>query len=468
MCYIRLRIAALAVLLAFFAHGARRLRQPLRTRAYRQTLRNHQNVQYYADLEIGGQPIAGIFDTGSFELLVRSTRCSSCVHPTPAYDHLKSTSFMGNGTVKQHVFGSGPCLSMMGYESVKVGPLRATGQTFWEIVNHQISVLDTAKFAAIVGIGPNFAQDSKERTLLMSYGVSEFSVCLQRPSGSDGFLTWGRLDNKLPPEGEDVAKATVIGKLHWVARLSNMTFAVKNVPKSRKNSSTQHVPVNVSEGKGTSRGETEHQDAEEVITDFPRPPVQIPCSESSCAAIFDSGTSLIAGPGIALMQLSQLIPQIAEDCSNLQELPPLLFNVDGHDFELPPEAYVMRVTGALMEANSIWDLLFFKPKIRKLDMCMPAFMQMDMMSQHGPVWILGMPFFRHYHTTFDRVKRELRFAPAGPNCEPLPYRANKTKSLLALARRGLGPMDVEVGAIVPPTLSGQIDFPFTNNGDMEL
>ena len=30
--------------------------------------------------------------------------------------------------------------------------------------------------------------------------------------------------------------------------------------------------------------------------------------------------------------------------------------------------------GASVEADSIWDLLFFKPKIRKIDSCMPAFM----------------------------------------------------------------------------------------------
>ena len=33
-----------------------------------------------------------------------------------------------------------------------------------------------------------------------------------------------------------------------------------------------------------------------------------------------------------------------------------------------------RVVGASVEADSIWDLLFFKPKIRKVDSCMPAFM----------------------------------------------------------------------------------------------
>jgi len=315
----------------------------------------------------------------------------------------------------------------MGYDTVSVGHLRAEGQAFWEIIDHRIDVLNTAKFAAIVGIGPNFGFGNTEKTLLMSYGIDEFSVCLQKPSGSPGFLTWG------PLESENVkptafARAKVYGKHHWSTRLNNVSFQAL--------------------GEGHLN--------------------QAPCGGSGCAAIIDSGTSLIAAPGIALMQLSKQIPRIMEDCSNLHDLPTLHFVIDGQDFELPPQAYVMRITGALMEANDIWDILFFKPKIRKLDMCMPAFMQMDMMSQLGPVWILGMPFFRYYHTTFDRKAKEMRFAVAGPDCEPKPLMSNRSKSLISFSTRDNEPLDVEVDALVPPTLSGMIDFPFGNSGEIEL
>mmetsp|Transcript_76867 Transcript_76867/g.213541 ORF Transcript_76867/g.213541 Transcript_76867/m.213541 type:complete len:425 (+) Transcript_76867:113-1387(+) len=395
--------------------------------AYKQVLHNYQNVQYFADFRLGDQKLSGIFDTGSFELLVRSTRCEHCAHPTPPYDHTKSVSYVENGTVSKHVFGSGPCMSIMGYESVSVGPLRSEGQAFWEIVDHRISVLDTAKFAAIIGIGPNFAYGNTEKTLLMSYGVEEFSVCLQKAAGSDGYLTWGPAAIGLN-KSRDYATATVVGEHHWVTKLHNVTFNLPN---------------------GT-RG-------------------KIPCSDKDgCAAIVDSGTSLIAAPGVALMQLSEQIPPIKEDCSNLHELPTLRFLVDGNTLELPPQAYVMRVTGATLEADDIWDILFFKPKVRKLDMCMPAFMQIDMTSRHGPVWILGMPFFRYYHTTFDRKDRTMRFALAGPGCEPRPFRTNRTESLIALERaEERSAMDVDVGAIVPPTLSEMMDFPF-NTGELIL
>merc|ERR1740138_649421 len=389
--FARLLRAALIAAPALAIHQLRQAsRQASRRSSYRQTLHNYQNVQYYADFDIGGQKLTGIFDTGSFELLVRSSRCGKCVHPTPPYDRKKSHTYGENGTVTKHVFGSGPCVSVMGYETVSVGPdLHSTGQAFWEIIDHRISVLDTAKFAAIVGIGPNFAYGNTEKTLLMSYGVEEFSICLQKPSGSVGFLTWGPTDDsELKPE--DTIKASVIGKHHWVTHLRNVTFA----------GSKANGPCGPGEG---------------------------------CAAIIDSGTSLIAAPGIALMALGEQIPPIAEDCSNLHDLPVLEFNIDGHRFELPPQAYVMRVTGATLEAENIWDILFFKPKMRKLDICMKAGMHMDMMSQFGPVWILGMPFFRYYHTTFDRKAEVMRFGAAGPDCEPLPFPKDNAKPATAEA-----------------------------------
>ena len=60
---------------------------------------------------------------------------------------------------------------------------------------------------------------------------------------------------------------------------------------------------------------------------------------------------------------------VKEDCSNLHELPTMFFEIDGHRMELPPQAYVMRVTGATLEADDIWDILFFKPKIRQFQFC---------------------------------------------------------------------------------------------------
>jgi hypothetical protein len=437
--------------------------------SHRQVLHNHQNVQYFADFQIGGQELTGIFDTGSFELLVRSSRCEHCIHPTPPYIEEKSISFVENGTLTQHVFGSGPCITKLGYETVSVGPLKAESQAFWEIVKHDIPIMNTAKFAAIVGIGPNFGFGNQEKTLLMNFGVTEFSICLQKSSGSDGFLTWGPEEKALSKK--DIFTAKVTGKHHWETRMRDVHFDSKSSRDLLQKSKAKHAAdakekaEKAKAQKAKKGNKTKVADEEEEAFDFPsifkRPAVSAPCSNAQgCVAIVDSGTSLIAAPSEALYHLSEMVGEIKEDCSNLHELPALRFNLDGNIFDLPPQAWVMRITGATMEADNIWDILFFKPKIRKLDICMPAFTEMNMESPNGPMWILGMPFFRYYHTTFDRKNQEMRFAKAGKHCEALPLKAKDgKKSLLSVTtdEEAMEPLSIDIRSIIPPRLSLMVD-----------
>jgi len=415
-------IVAVTGLAVVSAARTRRGTHAQKAEPYVQPLANFRNTQYTGDFVMGGQHIDGIFDTGSFELLVRSTKCTACKHPTPAYDAQKSATFVKNGTVVQHVFGSGPCISESGYEDVQVGPMKAKHQHIWEITKHQIPVMDQAKFAAIVGIGPHFAPGNSEKTLLMNYGVEEFSICLERGSGKPGHLTWGPAP---AAKKAQMVSVPVSGQLHWAAKMDSIGFETKAT--SFLDSKKKTVSVN-------------------------------PCS-GGCAAIIDSGTSLIAAPTSALMALSEQVGPIHEDCSNLHELPMLKFTLGDKHFELPPHAYVMRINGAVMQANNIWDVLFFKPQMKKVNMCMPAFMQIDMNSQMGPVWILGMPFFRYYHTSFDRTNKQMHFATAGNNCEPLPHAMNKTALLsMGVSRdEDFDATDIDIDAIMPPTLSSMLE-----------
>ncbi|CAE7537176.1 Ctsd, partial [Symbiodinium necroappetens] len=411
------------------AAGRLRTRGPGQSMSFRQQLHNHEDVQYFADFKIGGQDIAAIFDTGSFEIVVRSSRCKMCVHPTTPYSHELSKTYKENGTMTQHVYGSGPCVTMLGYDTVQVGPkLIAQQQPIWEILQHEIPILDTAKFAAIVGIGPKFGYNTAQKTLLMNYHVDEFSICLNKESGRNGYLTWGP-DADAAMEPLDVATARVLGKHHWATNLTHVSFTKDG------NSTKSQV------------------------------------CQDGCAAIVDSGTSLIAAPAAALMELGRQIGKIEEDCSNLHELPNLKLNLDGHELELPPQAYVMRVVGASVEADSIWDLLFFKPKIRKIDSCMPAFMEMDMKTQLGPVWILGMPFFRYYHTTFNRDRQVMRFAKAGEDCQPKSLRARDDGDKLFFAAAGASdaafrPLDVNLKSVLPPRFA--LRYGADQNTDLEL
>eukprot|EP00440_Ansanella_granifera_P066519 gb/GFBE01072145.1/.p1 GENE.gb/GFBE01072145.1/~~gb/GFBE01072145.1/.p1 ORF type:complete len:421 (+),score=110.65 gb/GFBE01072145.1/:1-1263(+) len=385
---------------------------------YRQVLKNHDNVQYVADFTIGNQTISGIFDTGSFEIVVRSTKCEDCSQPTTPYSAKKSQTYRENGTVVEHVYGSGPATTVLSYDTVSVGDrLTAKNQAIWEITDHDIEIMNTANFAAIVGIGPSWGFGSTEKTLLMNLHINRFSICLDKRSGHDGFLQWGgqALDD------DQMVSAKVTGKYHWSTNFSDVKFGAS---------------ANSTGGSSKSL-----------------------CSgKQACNVVVDSGTSLIAAPSHALGALSRMLPDIKEDCSNLHELPNLHFKVDGHELTLPPQAYVMRMKGKKLD-GTLWDLLFFKPKIKKVDSCVLAFMGLDMGTADGSeTWILGMPFFRYYHTTFDRKQKEMKFARAGPKCKPQPLVATGDEvdtNFVSSESDAYTPLDMQVAGLLPPRLKGQ-------------
>jgi hypothetical protein len=129
--------------------------------------------------------------------------------------------------------------------------------------------------------------------------------------------------------------------------------------------------------------------------------------EGGCAAIIDSGTSLIAAPRSVLGKMRPFFESIKEDCSNMDQLPNMVFELGSggtmERFELPPAAYVMRITSAGVQNKSIWDWLEGRPRVQVTHQCIPAFMPLDKHSQFGPVFILGMSFLRYYKTTYVRT-----------------------------------------------------------------
>jgi hypothetical protein len=335
---------------------------------YRQRMTNFQNTQYYGDIVVGGQVLQGIFDTGSFELLVLSTRCASCYRT--AYDYQKSPTYVPatNNPGKEFHFGSGPAYTVRGYDRVSIGHLTVERMPIWEIVDHKIDVLEVSHLDAIVGIGPGEA-DRTHPSLMDKFGITRFSVCLQQQDKSPGWIIWQDYDPRTRPGFTEVE---VKGQVHWGVELWNVQV-----------------------------GDT-------VVS-----------CQQGCGAVLDSGTSLIAAPRQSLVHLKGALDTLHPDCSNMHDMPWLRFQIADKIMELPPQAYIARMVGVI--PPTIWDVLSFKPQAKVVMQCVPLLMDLDEMNTPlGPLWIIGMPFFRYYYTTFSFTTRRVHVAKSTPACEPSP------------------------------------------------
>eukprot|EP00747_Dinoflagellata_sp_TGD_P162649 gnl/TRDRNA2_/TRDRNA2_180479_c0_seq1.p1 gnl/TRDRNA2_/TRDRNA2_180479_c0~~gnl/TRDRNA2_/TRDRNA2_180479_c0_seq1.p1 ORF type:complete len:549 (-),score=110.61 gnl/TRDRNA2_/TRDRNA2_180479_c0_seq1:70-1716(-) len=398
--------------------------------AYRQPLTNFGDVQYTAEVDIGDQTMQGIIDTGSFEILVFGDECKTC-GKAQLYSKSKSSSFVnGSGLTTTHSFGSGPTKSVEGFESIKIGPYHVKNQAFWEVTDARMQVLQSsAQFSAILGVGPpnsakklaaeeaHAAMQQEEamqkagmrmpkafeaevkkdeeaaehanakKSLSQNLGINTFSVCIGKQPKSPGYFIW----NDANPENQPFVftHIPVVGKIHWgvdlrYVRLGHQTWTA--------------TPHDSQLGCGGS-GET-----------------------GGCGAVVDSGTSLIAAPTEVIRQVEIAMQSLKADCSNLDALPDLVFNLGGSEFSLPPDSYIGEVEGYYANNPS-----------KKVKACQPLLMPMDTPTHIGPMWILGLPFFRKYYITFVSIpdhgtppsannpvpmKRHLYAAEASLDCRP--------------------------------------------------
>jgi hypothetical protein len=226
-------------------------------------------------------------------------------------------------------------------------------------VTHYDDVLDHAK---------------KTVSLAENLELGNISICLGQESGSGGYFTWN--DNATTLDPSRFTTIPVVGDLYWSAPMTNVNVDMALVTTTKKKGGTKDT--------GT---------------------VSLGCKEENCSAVVDTGTSLIVAPNGVWERLYELLDiWISEggDCDDLSKFPDLEFELNGHAFSLPPDGYIGYIDGE--EYDGLTKL--FGNRKRKLlsGGCQPLIMSMDVMSDDGPMWILGMPFFRKYYTNFQFAK----------------------------------------------------------------
>jgi len=436
------------------------------SKPHRQKLDNYYDLQYFAEMKVGTQVIKGIMDTGSFELVTFSKHCTTCGRAA-AYNERASVSYLAGKHKIVQAYGSGSCKTSDGFDTVSFGPYKALHQAFWEATSCQMPVLDSASFNAIVGIGPpgqpeytareeladatsrentygktgtkapkavsdrkkqcqdNLKDSLEKPDLLENMGVSTFSVCFGRNPGSPAWLTW---NDKVTGDIPGLWKVKVVGEITWSVIIKDL-------------------------------GLHRHHDRTPPKQDTTR----VGC-KAGCTAIVDTGTSLFGVPSDVYESIERAVGPL--DCNNLRDYPDLVMNLGGHEIRFPPSGYIGSMYG-MMSADAYKFMRHPPSNFRRAPMnnsidthakrveggageCQLLLMDLGYeVTKDGPLFILGMPFFREYYTTFDlgggRGKRFIHVAPADDDCQ----RAKSPTSFRSTTGTMM-PFQVDASKLRPP------------------
>lgn len=324
-------------------------------------IHDYQNAQYYGEMTVGTPPqkFSVIFDTGSSNLWVPSKQCTNC-GSHPLYDSSSSSTSTKNGTIFKIQYGSGPVSGFLSGDAVTVGGVSTTAQTFAEITDTTGLGLayKLGKFDGILGLGyRDISVDGIQTVMgnLKAQGAIEKNIVsfYLSSDGSDGEMMLG---------GYDATKFTGLPKFipvsqkgYWETKLDGFT---------------------VNGAKVTTA--------------------------ANC--IFDTGTSLLAGPTGEVKKLAATIgakPMFLNrneykiDCSKIDSLPDLVFILGGNPYALKAKDYIIQ-SGTI---------------------CLFGVTGIDVPAPRGPLWILGDIFIRQFYTIFDQENDQVGLAPVAAAVE---------------------------------------------------
>ncbi|CAM6087739.1 unnamed protein product [Calypogeia fissa] len=235
-------------------------------------LSNYLDAQYYGEVGLGTPPqyFRVVFDTGSSNLWIPSSKCyfSLACYFHRKYTSKKSSSYVEDGSAFSIEYGSGSMSGFLSQDTLLMGDLAIKGQVFAEATKEPGITFLAAKFDGILGLG--FKEISVNRVTPPWYNMVDqglvkewvFSFWLNRDASDEdngGELVFGGSDPK-HFKGEHLY-TPVTRKGYWQFNMGDVLV----------------------DGQSTGF-----------------------CAEG-CAAIVDSGTSLLAGPSGIISEINEAI-----------------------------------------------------------------------------------------------------------------------------------------------------------------
>lgn len=247
-------------------------------------LKNYMDAQYFGEIGIGTPPqkFTVIFDTGSSNLWVPSSKCffSVACYFHSKYKSAHSTTYKKNGKSAAIQYGTGAISGFFSEDNVQVGDLIVKKQEFIEATREPSLTFLVAKFDGILGLG--FQEISVGGAVPVWYNMVKQGL-VKEPVFSFWF-------NRNPEEEE--GGEIVFGGVDPNHFIGNHTY----------------VPV-------TQKGYWQFDMGDVLIggrtSGF--------CADG-CAAIADSGTSLLAGPTSIVTEINHAIGAagvVSQECKTV-------------------------------------------------------------------------------------------------------------------------------------------------------
>lgn len=189
-------------------------------------LQDFMNAQYYGNVDIGtpGQTFKVIFDTGSSNLWVPSSKCPDCNHAK--YDHTRSATYRANGTRFEIHYGSGSLSGFVSTDVVTWGGLQIGNVQFAEATDEPGEAFKQGKFDGILGMAfrsisvddldPVFQRAWEQRLIARN----QFAFYLPSKPGQTGELVLGGYD-RAHFKG-DITWATLAKETYWVLDVDSL------------------------------------------------------------------------------------------------------------------------------------------------------------------------------------------------------------------------------------------------------
>ncbi|XP_005140243.2 pepsin A-like [Melopsittacus undulatus] len=317
-------------------------------------MQNYMDDSYYGTISIGTPPqdFTVIFDTGSSNLWVPSVYCSS----QPCSNHnlfnpAESSTFVSTNDSVYIAYGTGSMSGVLGYDTVRVADIDVYHQIFGLSETEPGDFFYYTPFDGILGLAfPSLASSGATPVFdnMMSEGLVAkdlFSVYLSKNEESGSFVLFGGIDPYYVRNG--ITWIPLSAETYWQITMDS-------------------VSINS---------------------------MAVACS-NGCQAIVDTGTSLLAMPSTALAQVYSVLGvssggQVRIACSSRGSLPAIVFHINGAEFAVTPEAYVVERDGS----------------------CSLGFQSVGVPTESGELWILGDVFIREYYVIFNRATNSVGLSP---------------------------------------------------------